>query len=139
MTDINFRELAEIVLRSQHYPSHLLVGKSTKTLDTGVWVKVFDWDATLAMIECAMRSGVESGLSPMEAVQKAKPLTHVYAQGDELINSEQSIEIFNLINNTGVDSTQFLEYMKVESHNEIKAKDYKKALNAIETIKKAGK
>lgn len=139
MSDINYTELADLVYRSQHYPSHLLVTTNAKTADTGTWVKVVDKYATTAMIETVMRLGVEKGEPPIQSVYMSKPMTHVYAdQNDEFITPEQELELMeNGLVDAGIG--QFLAYMKVNQVDKIKAVDFKKAQNALETIKKGKK
>jgi hypothetical protein len=133
----DFTAEAELILKSRSYPSHMQVKKGAQNFDTGQWIMVFDWDGTRAYIETVLRHAHSKGENRFDAVFNHKG-SGVSQSKDDLISLEQSTEIGAHFDDDLRDMyDQFLEYMGVESRQEIKAKDYKKALSAIETIKKA--
>lgn len=141
MTDeINYTELAELVFKAQRFPAHLVVTTGVRDYQTGHYVSTVDKYGTTACIELAMRLGAEKGVKPLGAVFTSSPddFKHVYKQ-EQFITLEQGVEIERLIEEVKIEPDDFKKYMKVDSIGQIKAGDYKKALNAIDAIKKAQK
>lgn len=137
----NYTYLAELVFKAGRYPAHLVVTTGVRDYDTGHYVKTVDRYGTIACIEMAMRLGAEKDLKPFEAVYKSDPedFKHVYKQ-TEFISEDQSAELTGLLNMGEVDLYQFYEYMGgISKITDIKAKDYPKAVNAVNAISKAKK
>uniref|UniRef100_A0A6M3JH77 Putative Erf family protein n=1 Tax=viral metagenome TaxID=1070528 RepID=A0A6M3JH77_9ZZZZ len=57
------------------------------------------------------------------------------ASGVEYINEKQLSSIVDMINSKNIDETPFLKYMKVESAEQIQAKDFEKAMAALKKAK----